>query len=66
MMKLLQFLIIIFFINRLYRERVSSIDSKLDAIRLGTATEYLVPLERLKEQKETRVKIFKIISDKMH
>lgn len=45
------------FIFRLYREKITDADTKLGEVRLGKSEEYLVPLERLKENMKTKTEV---------
>ncbi|XP_042234175.1 breast cancer metastasis-suppressor 1-like protein isoform X2 [Homarus americanus] len=42
---------------RLYRERVTQVEAKLDEVRVGEATEYLMPLEELQEAMRVRLEV---------
>lgn len=42
---------------RLYRERVTQVEAKLEEVRGGEAAEYLVPLEELQEAMRVRLEV---------
>lgn len=42
---------------RLYRERITQVDTKLGEVRIGKSEEYLIPLERLKENMKTKTEV---------
>lgn len=41
----------------LYKERLHSVETKLDEVRSGRSKEYLGPLEKLQENMRTRMEI---------
>lgn len=43
--------------EQLYRERITQVDTKLGEVRVGKSEEYLVPLERLKENMKTKTEV---------
>lgn len=43
--------------EQLYRERVTQVEAKLDEVRVGEATEYLMPLEELQEALRVRLEV---------
>lgn len=49
------------FIFRLYRERITQVDTKLGEVRVGKSEEYLIPLERLKENMKTKTEVAGIL-----
>ena len=51
------------FFPRLYRERMTQIEAKLDEVRSGKATEYLQPLEELQENMRVRLDVAKVLRD---
>jgi len=52
-------IMIIYF--RLYRERITQVDMKLGEVRVGKSEEYLIPLERLKENMKTKTEVAGIL-----
>ena len=46
---------------RLYRERITQVDTKLCEVRVGKSEEYLIPLERLKENMKTKQEVAEIL-----
>lgn len=46
---------------RLYRERITQIDTKLREVRVEKSDEYLAPLLRLKENMETKIKVADVL-----
>lgn len=46
---------------RLYRERITQVDTKLGEVRVGKSEEYLIPLERLKENMKTKTEVAGIL-----
>lgn len=50
-----------FYNFRLYRERITQVDTKLGEVRVGKSEEYLVPLERLKENMKTKTEVAGIL-----
>ena len=49
--------LLVLFICRLYKERLAQIDSKLEEVRAGRASEYLDPLQQLQEQMQIRTQV---------
>ncbi|KAI4502905.1 hypothetical protein M0802_001949 [Mischocyttarus mexicanus] len=47
--------------EQLYRERITQVDTKLGEVRLGKSEEYLIPLERLKENMKTKTEVAGIL-----
>ncbi|XP_071867470.1 breast cancer metastasis-suppressor 1-like protein isoform X2 [Bombus fervidus] len=47
--------------EQLYRERITQVDTKLGEVRVGKSEEYLVPLERLKENMKTKTEVAGIL-----
>ena len=47
--------------DRLYKERLAQIDSKLEEVRGGRAAEYLEPLQQLQEQMQIRTQVAGIV-----
>ncbi|XP_012256312.1 breast cancer metastasis-suppressor 1-like protein isoform X1 [Athalia rosae] len=47
--------------HRLYRERITQVDTKLGEVKIGKSEEYLVPLERLKENMKTKTEVAGIL-----
>ncbi|XP_011303916.1 breast cancer metastasis-suppressor 1-like protein [Fopius arisanus] len=47
--------------EQLYRERITQIDTKLREVRVEKSDEYLVPLQRLKENMETKTKVADVL-----
>ena len=45
------------YILRLYKERLVQIDSKLEEVKGGRASEYLEPLQQLQEQMQIRTQV---------
>jgi len=45
------------FFRRLYKERLCSVESKLEEVRLGRSKEYLGPLEKLQENMRIRIEV---------
>lgn len=45
------------FISRLYRERLSQVEAKLEEVIAGKAPEYLEPLATLQENMQIRTKV---------
>ncbi|KAK7066360.1 Breast cancer metastasis-suppressor 1-like protein [Halocaridina rubra] len=43
--------------EQLYRERVTQVEAKLEEVRIGQATEYLMPLEELQEAMRVRLEV---------
>lgn len=41
----------------MYRERITQVDTKLGEVRIGKSEEYLVPLERLRENMKTKIEV---------
>ena len=46
---------------RLYRERVTQVESKLEEVRGGSASEYLNPLDELKNNHKIRLEVCHIL-----
>lgn len=42
---------------RLYRERITQIETKLSEVKLGRAQEYMVPLDELQENCRIRIEV---------
>ncbi|EFN86197.1 Breast cancer metastasis-suppressor 1-like protein [Harpegnathos saltator] len=47
--------------EQLYRERITQVDTKLGEVRVGKSEEYLIPLERLKENLKTKTEVAGIL-----
>ncbi|XP_043284132.1 breast cancer metastasis-suppressor 1-like protein isoform X2 [Venturia canescens] len=47
--------------EQLYRERITQVDTKLGEVRIGKSEEYLIPLERLKENMKTKTEVAGIL-----
>lgn len=47
--------------EQLYRERITQVDTKLGEVRVGKSEEYLIPLERLKENMKTKTEVAGIL-----
>lgn len=45
----------------MYRERITQVDTKLGEVKIGKSEEYLVPLERLKENMKTKTEVAGIL-----
>ncbi|XP_068235821.1 breast cancer metastasis-suppressor 1-like protein isoform X1 [Palaemon carinicauda] len=43
--------------EQLYRERVTQVEAKLEEVRIGQATEYLMPLEELQDAMRVRLEV---------
>ena len=48
---------------RLYRERITQVETKLDEVRCGRAQEYLQPLEELQENMRIRTEVAGILRE---
>ena len=48
---------------RLYRERITQVDTKLGEVRSGRAQEYLQPLEELQENMRIRTEVAGILRE---
>lgn len=48
---------------RLYRERITQVDTKLGEVRCGRAQEYLQPLEELQENMRIRTEVAGILKE---
>ena len=57
------FLLEILFFKRLYRERVTQIESKLAEVRAGRAPEYLQPLEELQINMKNRMEVSTVLRE---
>ena len=55
--------LVINIINRLYRERITQIESKLTEVRTGKAAEYLHPLEELQDNMKNRMEVGAILRE---
>ena len=51
------------FFFRLYRERITQIESKLSEVRAGQAPEYLQPLEELQFNMKSRMEVGAVLRD---
>ncbi|XP_034943378.1 breast cancer metastasis-suppressor 1-like protein [Chelonus insularis] len=49
--------------EQLYRERITQVDTKLSEVRVGKSEEYLIPLERLKENMKTKTEVAGILRE---
>lgn len=48
---------------RLYRERITQVDTKLGEVRCGRAQEYLQPLEELQENMRIRTEVAGVLRE---
>ena len=53
----------LFFIYRLYRERVTQIETKLAEVKAGRANEYLQPLEELQINMKNRMEVSSVLRE---
>ena len=53
----------IFFLSRLYRERVTQIETKLAEVKAGRAAEYLQPLEELQINMKNRMEVSSVLRE---
>lgn len=55
--ELICFVFVLFVLLRLYKERLSQVDIKLQEVMAGCAQEYLEPLANLQENMQIRTKV---------